>query len=747
MVFPAQSQAKGGRAKKKGYKEILVRFRPGVSEERVRQIHAAHEATPLSVHGPGKRPRRGKGPSEKRHRRVRASASKSVDELIRAYNQEPEVLYAEPNLRVRAYFVPDDTFYTFQWHLHDAPGGIQMESAWDIQRGNPSVVIAVVDTGVAYENFGSFTQAPDLANTLFVPGFDFVNNDSHPNDDDGHGTHVTGTLAQSTNNGLGLAGIAHQSSIMPIKVLDQNGQGFVSDVADGIYFAADNGADVINLSLGADGFSQTLFDAVQYAYQKGVTVVCAAGNDSSTNLGSPAGFDDYCIAVGATRFDETQAWYSNFGPSLDIVAPGGDLSVDQNGDGYADGVLQQTFVGKNTNTFDYWFFEGTSMATPHVAGTAALLISNGLTGPAAVREALEQTAKDLGAAGRDDTYGHGLLDAYAALLYAPQLVHDLAVTDVSVVPTALKGDTVEIQVSLSNLGDFSEDAEVTIEDTTEGSAIGTASATLPAGGQATVTIPWDTTSASLGAHVLEATVSAVSGETDTDNNALTTTVTLLEPTHDVALLSLDVPASANIGDTVPVSVLVENQGTFAESGLTVTLIDTNTGNTINSQSVAMLEVGLSTTVSFDWDTTGAVPGDHILEAEVSEVSDETDTADNRLTADVSLVQGITGEGFILSRDPDFSTDDREYAQSDTVFMKLFTDSIDPATVRKAQWEVKVAGVRLKGNLTNNGDGTYTASQSLGQFSPGDAGTVKLKVEGPTKNDKVKFRNIPISIVQ
>ena len=423
-------------------------------------------------------------------------------------------------------------------------------------------MIAVVDTDVAYENFGGFTQAPDLANTLFVPGFDFVNNDSHPNDDDGHGTHVTGTLAQSTNNALGLARIAHQSSIMPIKVLDDTGTGFVSHVADGIYFAADNGADVINLSLGVNGFSQTLFDTVQYAYQKGVTVVCAAGNDSSTNLGSPAGFDDYCIAVGATRFDETQAWYSNFGPSLDIVAPGGDLAVDQNGDGYADGVLQQTFVG-DPNDFAYWFFQGTSMAAPHVAGTAALLISNGLTGPAAVREALEQTAKDLGAAGRDDTYGYGLLDAYAALLYAPQIVYDLAVTDVSVVPTALKEDTVEIQVSLSNLDDFSEDAEVTIEDTTEGSTIGTASATLPAGEQATVTIFWNTNSAARGAHVLKATVSRVSGETDTDNNSLTTTVTLLEPTHDVALLSLDVPASANIGDTVTVSVLVENQGTFA----------------------------------------------------------------------------------------------------------------------------------------------------------------------------------------
>ena len=111
IVFPAQSQAKGGQAKKYGYKEILVRFRPGVSEERVRQIHAAHGATPLSVHGPSKRPRREKGPSEKRHRRVRASVPKSVDELIQAYNQEPEVLYAEPNLRVRAYLVPDDTFY------------------------------------------------------------------------------------------------------------------------------------------------------------------------------------------------------------------------------------------------------------------------------------------------------------------------------------------------------------------------------------------------------------------------------------------------------------------------------------------------------------------------------------------------------------------------------------------------------------------------------------------------------------
>ena len=250
-------------------------------------------------------------------------------------------------------------------------------------------------------------MAPDLAVTNFVPGYDFVENESHANDDNGHGTHVTGTIAQSTDNDEGVAGVAFNCSIMPVKVLNRYGSGTYADVADGIIFAADNGAHVINLSLGGSSPSTTLENACAYAYQNGVTIVCAAGNDGEETVSYPAAYDDYCIAVGATRYDETLSYYSNYGNSLDLVAPGGDLNIDQNEDEYSDGILQQTFSG-NTQNFGYWFYQGTSMAAPHVSGVVALLISSGAAiTPDEVRSALQETAEDLGDPGRDDIYGWG----------------------------------------------------------------------------------------------------------------------------------------------------------------------------------------------------------------------------------------------------------------------------------------------------------------------------------------------------
>jgi len=341
-----------------------------------------------------------------------------VGEKVKEYSKRADVIYAEPNYIVYAQMVPNDPYYSYQWHL-DNPvyGGIGMEEAWNISTGTPSVVVAVVDTGIAYEDYDRYCQAPDLAQTFFVPGYDFVNNDSHPNDDNRHGTHVAGTVAQSTNNSLGVAGVAFNTSLMPVKVLDSRGSGTYANVAKGIRFAADNGAKVINLSLGGTADSTTLKDAVAYAYQKGVTVVAACGNDNVSSCLYPAAYDDYVIAVGATQYDETKAPYSNYGLSLDLVAPGGNNSLDQNGDGYADGVLQQTFASsRQLCSFAYYFFQGTSMAAPHVSGVAALLLAKGnATTPDEVRAALQETAEDLGATGWDETYGWGLVDAYAAL--------------------------------------------------------------------------------------------------------------------------------------------------------------------------------------------------------------------------------------------------------------------------------------------------------------------------------------------
>lgn len=348
--------------------------------------------------------------------RISLPAGLSVSKALTNYQGRNDVEYAEPNYIARTFYTPNDTYYSLQWGFdNNSNSGINTEEAWNTSKGQ-GVVVAVVDTGVAYENYGFWYQkAPDFNNTCFVPGYDFANNDTHPNDDNGHGTHVAGTIAESTNNNLGAAGIAFESCIMPVKVLNRQGSGSYADIADGIRWAADNGADIINLSLGGPSSASYLENAVAYAHGKGVTIVAAAGNDGQNSISYPAAYNDYVIAVGATRFDKKLAPYSNRGAGLDLVAPGGDLSVDQNGDGYGDGILQQTF-GSNPRDFGYWFFQGTSMASPHVAAAAALLISHGnATTPTDVQTALQETAADLGSTGWDSTYGFGLVNAAAAL--------------------------------------------------------------------------------------------------------------------------------------------------------------------------------------------------------------------------------------------------------------------------------------------------------------------------------------------
>ncbi len=319
--------------------------------------------------------------------------------VVSSLKNEADVLYAEQNAYAYALEVPNDPYYSYQWHMPQ----IGMEEAWEISHGSSNVIVAIIDTGVKQD-------LEDLNQTLFMPGWDFVNNDNDPTDDDGHGSHVCGTAAQSTNNGIGVTGIAYQSTIMPVKVLDENGSGTYNWITDGIYYAVDHGADVINMSLGGYANLQILEDAVNYAWNNGVVVVCAAGNDSTTQPMYPAAYEN-SISVSATNYLKQLTFYSNYGPTIDMCAPGGDLN-DYNGDGYMDGVLQNTFQGTSEG---YWFFIGTSQASPHVAGTAALCkaIDPTLTN-VQIRSILETTAEDLGAPGWDQYFGHGLVDAYAA---------------------------------------------------------------------------------------------------------------------------------------------------------------------------------------------------------------------------------------------------------------------------------------------------------------------------------------------
>lgn len=349
------------------------------------------------------------------------------------YNDLSIVRVASINRVVTAAWSPNDTYYSYQWHFNK-PSFIYLEDAWNIEQGgNSSVSIAILDTGVAYENYSvpsyeqsevvgsSYNQAPDLAGTVFSDPYDFVHNDTHPNDQNGHGTHVCGTVAQTTNNSLGVAGMAFNCTIIPVQVLNYQGSGSSFDLADGIDWARTHGADVMNMSLSSSSPMPTVEAAIEDAYNSDIVVVAATGNNGNSSINYPAKYSEV-IAVGSVQYDATRSPYSNYGTGIELVAPGGNTSVDQNGDGFADGVLQMTYEHCNDGTnladvtsFSFWFWQGTSMASPHVAGLVGLMISHGAGGVEDIRTMLHGTATDLGSSGYDTEYGYGLINCLGAL--------------------------------------------------------------------------------------------------------------------------------------------------------------------------------------------------------------------------------------------------------------------------------------------------------------------------------------------
>lgn len=317
--------------------------------------------------------------------------------VLARLNADPRVEYAEPLARVQAYHTPNDPLFKDQWHLNK----IGAPDSWHYSTGR-GVTVAVVDTGIACEDFESFVKVSDLGRTRCVEGYNFVNNTIHANDDQGHGTHVAGTIAQSTDNGHGAAGIAYDARLMPVKVLAANGSGTTAAVADGIRWAADHGAQVINLSLGGSRPAQVLQKAVEHALSKGAVVIAAAGN-SGGSVGYPAAHDGV-IAVSASDRNDKLASFSSRGAEVDIAAPGVD-------------VVQQTICeGGRGKCERFPAFNGTSMATPHVAGVAAQLVSQGITDPGAVERALKATARvvDKSDAGKK-LFGAGILDGASAV--------------------------------------------------------------------------------------------------------------------------------------------------------------------------------------------------------------------------------------------------------------------------------------------------------------------------------------------
>lgn len=373
---------------------------------------------------------------------LRIADGESVRRTIAELRRDPNVAYAVPDHLARAAQEPsDDPGAGRQWNFF-GPFGIGVPEAWTLARaagapGGRGAVVAVVDSGVAYEDYERFRRAPDLRRASFVDPYDFVDDDRHANDVNGHGTHVAGTIAQATNNGVGVAGAAYGAKIMPLRVLNENGEGQSTHIARAIRYAARHRADVINLSLeflpNVESFDiPDVLSSIRYATRRGAVVVAAAGNYRGARVVYPARAQK-AIAVGATTARGCLADYSSIGQDLDVVAPGGGgdaLDLDDPYDvehcsatGSPRPILQQTYTSGFRRFGLPGGFEGTSMAAPHVSAAAALVIAAKRLGPRptplAVQQHLQATARDLGPAGFDTRYGWGLVDAAAALRPEP----------------------------------------------------------------------------------------------------------------------------------------------------------------------------------------------------------------------------------------------------------------------------------------------------------------------------------------
>ena len=412
--------------------------------------------------------------------KVRVRGGDTVDGALARFRNRGDVVYAVPNLRAQAFALPNDSLITdpdfdWAWNLRI----IHAYDAYDIRRGDPRVVVAILDTGVAYEDndvpsyervrLWPTTQRYKPSVELpgpFVAGWDFVHDDPNADDDDGHGTNVATILAGQPNNRAGSAGVAPGVTIMPIKVIDWQRDSDMSWITAGIRFAADHGAHIMNLSLGFPpldtfrfrgyteneirDFFRPLREAVNHAQGRGVILVAASGNYGASEVSLPAGYPGV-IAVGASDPDGRLASYSSWGTKQDFIAPGGDFG-DLNHDRLQDAVFVYSikpFRSEGSlakpDSFGVFPFFGTSGAAPHVAGAIALLMSGGMRAQGAMTNVLAQTSirpPEFGPTGINVLYGAGLIQLDAALRAAKG---KFAVADAVETPISLPGISMRLQ--------------------------------------------------------------------------------------------------------------------------------------------------------------------------------------------------------------------------------------------------------------------------------------------------------------
>jgi subtilisin family serine protease len=390
--------------------EVLVKFKPTISDQTIKATIAAYQCKKL------------KRIPRINVYKIQVQTSTTLEETLFALMSNPDVEYAEPNYITYITVTPNDPLFDYQYALYNSgqdigpPGSPQGEeradikatSTWEETKGEEEIIIAILDTGVDLLH-------PELDEKIHSSGYDFVNDDADATDDEGHGTHVAGIAAAETHNDEGIAGVAWNCKILPVKVLNDLGEGGYSEMIEGIIWAADNGADVINLSIGGAFPSTSVENALKYAYDMDIVIVAAAGNEGGAVL-YPAAYDDYCLAVAATDYNDERVdfsnsgglWESNFGPEIDVAAPGARIIS----------TVPTWFWGPGS--FPYAWGDGTSMAVPHVAGLTALIksVKPHLTA-AQIMNVIRYSADDvnfINNLGKDNYIGYGRINTEKALV-------------------------------------------------------------------------------------------------------------------------------------------------------------------------------------------------------------------------------------------------------------------------------------------------------------------------------------------
>jgi subtilisin family serine protease len=543
--------------------QILVRAKRSVNEQ-------AFDAT-LAAHGG----RRHQEIAQLKVRVVRVRRDRA-EKLIDALTARPDVEFAEPDAVATAFGTTNDPFFASgqEWHLST----IQAPSAWDVTTGNQNVVIAVVDTGVAGNH-------PDLAGKILTGGYDFVSNDSDPNDDNGHGTSVAGAAAAASNNGVGVAGVSWGSTILPIKVLDSTGSGNHSAIANGIVYAADRGVRVINLSLGGTSGSQTLQDAVSYAWNKGAVVVAAAGNNGNNVPCYPAAYAQ-AVAVSATNSSDIRTSWSNYGAYVDIAAPGENIITTAAPDVYSSA-------------------NGTSFSSPITSGVVALMAAanSQLTNTQLV-DLLLRNADDIASPGVDVDSGYGRVNAnravVAALSIVPSDVTTPTVTFNSPANGATLSGTTNIAITATD-NIAATRVELYIDGQLEAQVEG-----------ASMTVAWDTGIDADGSHTLEAR--AYDGAGNVGNKTISVVVRNAVADMTKPVVAITSPSDGSRITSTYVTIRVTSSDNIGVTKVSL-FLDGRLAATTTQASP-----------SFTWNTYGIARGWHTLQAYAYDAVGNTGTS-------------------------------------------------------------------------------------------------------------------------